>query len=395
MFLITIFTFLFLVKPVLGQDNVIHLVIKADSLEEINPRLAAGYYFIAFERSQSDFLAQKAVCNYVKSKKLDSALNIARRMNSPQKFLCLAKVYAAGNNPQKSVENLKAFLQAEPDFSPYKLQSDTILTKISRSTQWRKFWQTYDNDFAQQLDRLKLMVDYGKNLDAIGQINNLEKQGSSWRLHIIAGDNFFKLKDYKNAISEYQQALNQPYAKFEVLLRLANVYEQANDYLRAYNFYSQAYKLRPYDLDLLLKMAGCKERTNDFKAARQLLKKYQKYKYSEAIEYKIAESYYLEKDYLSAISMLNKLLQKDQAKYQFFTLRGKSFFKVGDYQHAYKDLSMSLDLNPNQPELYYILGEAAYFIGHRQEGCLYWEQSKNTFHDPLAEKKLQTFCKNK
>ncbi len=395
MFLNIIFAVLALVNPIFGQNTTIRLTLKADSVQKINPRLAARYYFLAFSQNHSDYLAVEAVCNYLRANQIDSALSIAQKISSPQKYLCLAKVYAAANIPQKSVDNLKAFLQSVPDFSPYKLQSDTILSKISSSEQWRNFWQKYNNVFAQQLDRLELNVEYGKNLDAIEQINNLEKQNNSPRLHRIAGDNFFKLKDYKNAISEYKLALNKAYDKFSILLKLAKAYEMSNDYGRAYNFYAQAYKMRPFQLDLLIKMANCKERTGDFATARQLLKKYEKYKPSENIRYKIAESYYFEKDYLSAISMLNKLLQKDQAKYEFFTLRGKSFFKVGDYQHAYKDLSMSLDLNPNQPELYYILGESAYFIGHRQEGCLYWQQSKNTFHDPLAEKKLQTFCKNK
>ncbi len=393
---LTIYLLVLNILTLSAQENYVALAVKAFDLQKNQPLQAAQLFQKAYFLSKDQFLAQKAIENYLKINKLDEALQLAQNLTEPDRDLWMARIKAKQGKIDKALNLLAQYLKTNPNYSEYQVKNDSFFNALQNNELWLTFWQNHQDSLSERLDQLRLEVQLDQNIDVLSDLIKLEKQyPKSGRLHQILGDNFYKLHDYKNALKEYFAALNQSQNKFDLYVKIARTYHLLNNAQQALAFYRKAYNMRPYDLDLLIKIAKEQERLQNFSAARQTLKLYQKYRQNPDIQYYIAESYYLEKDYLNAILTLNQVLDHDQTHYKYFTLRGKSYLKTGNYKQAYKDLSMSLDLNPNQPELYNLIGEAAYFSGHKQEGCLYWQQSVETFHDPVSRKQLITFCGKK
>ncbi len=394
--LLAVFLLILNIISLSAQENYINLAIKAFDIQKNDPLSAARLLKKAYLLSNDQFLAQKAILNYLKTNKLDSASQLTQNLQEPDRQLWMARIAAKQLKTNDALTHLEKYIKLNPDFSEYQVKNDTFFSQLQNNKLWLTFWQNHQNWLSERLDQLQLQVQLGQNIDVLSDLTQLEKQyPKSARLHQLLGDNFFALQDYKNALKEYSAALNLKPNNFDLLVKIAKTYQKLNDPQNALEFYRKAYNLRPYNLDLLINIAKQQEHLQNFAAARQTLNLYLKYKQSPQIQYLIAESYYLENDYLNAILLLNKLLDKDQTHYQYFTLRGKSYLKTGNYRQAYRDLTMSLDLNPNQPEIYNLTGQAAYFSGHKQEGCLYWQQSATTFHDPISKKQLITFCSKK
>ena len=394
--LLAVLLLIFNILTLSAQNDYINLAIKAFDIQKNDPLRAARLLKKAYMLSNDQFLAQKAVLNYLKTNKLDSALQLTNNLPLPGRELWLARIAAKQHKTNDALAHLEKYLKLNPDFSEYQVKNDSFFNSLQNHKAWLTFWQNHRDSLSERLDQLQLQVQLDQNIDVLSDLTQLEKQyPKSARLHQLSGDNFFALQDYKNALKEYSAALNLKPNDFDLLVKIAKTYQKLNDPQHALEFYRKAYNLRPYNLDLLINIAKQQEHLQNFAAARQTLNLYLKYKQSPKIQYLIAESYYLENDYLNAILLLNQLLDKDQTHYQYFTLRGKSYLKTGNYRQAYKDLSMSLDLNPAQPEIYNLIGQAAYFSGHKQEGCLYWQQSASTFHDPISKKQLITFCSKK
>ncbi len=198
---------------------------------------------------------------------------------------------------------------------------------------------------------------------------------------------------YNAAIQALQKAYGLSNDKTEILIQISQLQEKNKEFDAAARTLEQAYKINPYNIYLLPEIAELYDRSQKYDRAVMWLNKYLSYTYSTDAEYLLANTYYHKKDYLSAIRHVNNLLKRDPNNYKYMTLRGKSYFHTNNFDRAYYDLTMSLDINPIQPQLYYLIGQSAYFIGHKQEACLYWQRSYEMFHDPLAKQQLDKICK--
>ncbi len=81
------------------------------------------------------------------------------------------------------------------------------------------------------------------------------------------------------------------------------------------------------------------------------------------------EYYYDGGDYMNALKYFNINLKEDPVNSQYFKARGKTYLKTATYKYAMSDLSMSLDLNPDDAETWMYLGLAKIQSGDKTNGC--------------------------
>ncbi len=342
-----------------------------------------------------DYILQQATELNILAGKYDRAKEIAKKTSTPLQYLELAKIYTAQGVYDSAYAFLTKYLSSKDKLPQYKIKNDTLLRPLAGTQWWNKIWskQWYDSLYI-ELDRLAVEARYGDNAMAIEKLSRLAKQQpNNERVFQLLAESYQRLGTIGIAINQMHKALEINPKDYDALVNLAGLYAKKNDYQDAWETLNRAYRLRPYNIDLLPQIADYLTRTANFDRATAVLKKYLAYDDNPQVRYQLAETYYTQGDYLSSIRTINTLLKTDKNNYKYLTLRGKSYLHTNNYQGAYYDLTMSLDLNPNQPEVYRLIGQAAYFIGHTEEACLYWQRSYETFHDKQSLEMLNKTCK--
>jgi tetratricopeptide (TPR) repeat protein len=94
---------------------------------------------------------------------------------------------------------------------------------------------------------------------------------------------------------------------------------------------------------------------------------------------KIAEKEYNkaqnEKDSSKRLQLLNKAIELDSTKWEFFFDRGTLFIEMNEHQKAIEDLNISLKLNPSDSIIYAILAYCYYKIKEIENAIKYANQS--------------------
>jgi tetratricopeptide (TPR) repeat protein len=111
-----------------------------------------------------------------------------------------------------------------------------------------------------------------------------------------------------------------------------------------------------------------------------------------------AELYYLAAKRIAASAprqaeqYLNKALDSDLLDSRFFYQRGLIRISLEKTDEALGDLAMSLDINPNQPDLYLTRATVRYELGDQDGACHDWQKALE-MGNPRAADLLYKFCK--
>ena len=349
---------------------------------------ATGYF-------QDNYIISKAVEVNILAGKTNEARQLANRIKGTQKFLEIAKIYANTGQYNSAYDYLVKYLSSKDKLPEYQLKRDTLLVALHDTQWWQKLWKKtwYDSIFV-TLDRVEVEARYGDASAAIDQLEIIAReQPHNKRIYVLLSQSYERLGAIDAAIAQLNKALAIEHNDYNLLLKLGNLYAKKQDYALAAQVLEKAYRLRPYEIELLPQIAEWQSKSSNLDKALNALQQYLQYDDNPQVRYQLAETYYLKGDYLQTIRTVNKLLDTDKNNYKYLTLRGKSYLRTNNYQNAYYDMTMSLDLYPEQPELYRLIGQSAYFIGHKEEACLYWQRSYQIFHDKEALKMLNQTCK--
>ncbi len=72
---------------------------------------------------------------------------------------------------------------------------------------------------------------------------------------------------------------------------------------------------------------------------------------------------------VDSLDILTNLIKQDSANHNLFAKRARLHLKRGRIDPAFRDLSYAIDINPNDPDLFILLGDI-YFITGKKENCL-------------------------
>jgi tetratricopeptide (TPR) repeat protein len=73
--------------------------------------------------------------------------------------------------------------------------------------------------------------------------------------------------------------------------------------------------------------------------------------------------------YLNAIQSFNEALKLEQGKAEYYFARGKTYASTGTIRYADKDMSMALDLDPLNGEIWYEKGLVSEKLGDLTAAC--------------------------
>ncbi|MDB9468408.1 tetratricopeptide repeat protein [Dolichospermum circinale CS-539/09] len=190
------------------------------------------------------------------------------------------------------------------------------------------------------------------------------------------GDSHWNLKNYKQAINDYTQAIKLDDKNAIYYVGRGFAYFQLKDYKQAINDYSQAIKIDDKNAIYYngrgltyLKLKDYKQAINDFTQAIKLDTKNAGYYGARGL------AYLQLKDYKQAINDYTQAIQLDPKNAGYYGARGDAYLQLKDYKQAINDYSQAIKLKPDFTEAYYVRGIAHYFLKDYKQAIDDWNQA--------------------
>ncbi|MCW9679361.1 tetratricopeptide repeat protein [Dolichospermum planctonicum UHCC 0167] len=190
------------------------------------------------------------------------------------------------------------------------------------------------------------------------------------------GNTYFQLKDYKQAINDFTQAIKLDTKNANYYARRGLTYLQLKDYKQAINDYTQAIKIDDknaiyYDArgNTYFQLKDYKQAINDYTQAIKIDPQY-------ADTYRSRGNVYLQlKEYKQAIDDYSQAIKLDPKNAKYYLVRGIAYFQLKDYKQAINDYSQAIKLKPDFTEAYYVRGIAHYFLKDYKQAINDWNQA--------------------
>lgn len=198
---------------------------------------------------------------------------------------------------------------------------------------------------------------------------------------------------FNEAIEFYSKAISLDSSLIEVIKNRAWVYFQTKQFSLALSDYKLALIMNPNDYITLVNIGFCLTYLKNYDKAILCFKKVNQL-YPDSINniYNLAWTFLKAGLTDSAIVYYNIFLDKNPASIQSIFERGYTYFIKKKYEKALSDFTKVRDLNPNNREVYYWIGEVQYAMGSTKMACNSYEIAKNKGYRPAIEK-LKKYCK--
>ncbi|MFO7657772.1 MAG: hypothetical protein R6W78_11945 [Bacteroidales bacterium] len=307
--------------------------------------------------------------------------------------LWLAKSYASTDNDSMAIMHLKSHLKSEYRIPGKKIKTDAAFIRLRLSEEWFSLWQEnwYTEEELLEED-VRFMIKDGKYLDAIALIDS----------KLIGSKNPSPLYRYKAEIASALGNFRASAMDWSEYLKLKNdigaLKERGIAYLHAGKNkeseadFSRALRLDPAEFDLYILRAKALKNMKDYGSAIKDLNLYLNYFPDDlATVFFCGELQYENGNYVEALKSFNKNLRVDNSNPAFFKARGKAYYQTKMYRYAIEDLSMALDLKPNDGEVYYFKGMARFNSGDKQGACADWKISAR-LGEPKAVEQMLNNC---
>ncbi|WP_028084319.1 serine protease [Dolichospermum circinale] len=343
---------------------------------------------------------QQAITDFTKAIQLDP--------KNAQYYNARGLVYGSLEDYKKAIEDITEAIRLDPkDFSYYASrgiaysglkdykQAISDLTEAIRldpkngpyTVGGRRYSEFKDNEifissyntgisivYAARGDSHRNLKNYKQAIDDYTQAIKIDPKNPTY--YRDRGVAYGKLKNYKQAIDDYTQAIKIDDKNAIYYVGRGLAYFQLKDYKQAINDYTQAIKIDDknaiyYNARGLtyLELKDYKQAINDYTQAIQLDTK-------NAIYYNLRGfAYFQLKDYKQAINDYTQSIQLDPKNAGYYGDRGLIYFQLKDYKQAIDDYTQAIKLKPDFTEAYYVRGIANYFLKDYKQAIDDWNQA--------------------
>ena len=169
------------------------------------------------------------------------------------------------------------------------------------------------------------------------------------------------------------------------------IYNNFKKYSDALNDADKLVRLEPENIHNYITKAEMLFETKQFEKSAELTELLMKvYPQSPDLLYLKGKSYYMDKDYFSALKAVNTCMQIRTNK-EVFELRGDIYFATNTYEYAIRDYSMYLDIEPYNGDIYAKKGFARLQTGDKKGACSDWKKGKR-YGSYEAMEYLERYC---
>jgi len=285
----------------------------------------------------------------------------------------LAKSEIRLNHSQQALKYLRIHLSSRYKKSESEILLDEDISTLEGLPGWQELWNekrwysSRDKEFQDALF-LKSQGDY---LEAINLLNNLEKQG--FRKSVVQSEKaaiYQELGNLKASRSALRSAVKSDARNLDALQQLAVLQVAEGDAEEAVEGLNKVIRQDPARFEAYMQRAEALSQVGDLSAALSDMELYLTYfPENDSAFYRKGLVQFQHEKYLDAIQSFNRSLALNSGKSEYYFARGLTYAKTGTTRYAEKDMSMALDLDPLNGEVWYEKGKLAEQLGSVESAC--------------------------
>jgi tetratricopeptide (TPR) repeat protein len=293
--------------------------------------------------------------------------------------LWLARCYALSGDTENAITFLTSHLKSEFRLPADSIKKDLVFDQLQTTPEWYTLWQHewYNEEEKvvaefQYFRKKKLFEEAGALLTS-----EMNKSSENKVLFALRGKLSLDQENYAASIVDFSTALNLDRNFMTVYPQRAVAYYKAGRFKDAVSDFTKAIRNDPAGFHLYLQRAEAYAGMQSWEPAIKDMLFYLKYfESNQQALHQCGEYYYESGDYINALKCFNRNLKDDSNNSNYYKSRGKTYLKTATYRYAISDLSMSLDLNPDDAETWMFLGIAKLQSGDRENGCSDLEKAR-------------------
>jgi len=285
----------------------------------------------------------------------------------------LAKSEVKLNHEQQALKYLRIHLSSRYKLSESEILLDEDLSSLEGLPGWQQLWNEkswYSNPDTeyQQAIYLKKQGDF---LEAINLLNKLEKQG--YKRSMVQSEKaiiYQELGNMKAASSSLKSAVKSDTRNLDALQQLARIQTSEGDAEEAVTGLSRVIRQDPARFDAYIQRAQALSLTGDLRGAMNDMDLYLAYfPVDDSAIYIKGMIQFAHGKYLDAMQSFNESLAINSGKPEYYYGRGRTYAATGTTRYAERDMSMALDLDPLNGEIWFEKGKLAEELGDRMDAC--------------------------
>jgi len=319
---------------------------------------------------------------YYQSNLLDNALNDfleTYTLDKNKANLWLSRTYARIGNEEKSLFYLREHLNSGYHLKEKYIKKDSAFDKLQYTDGWYVLWQENWYTGEEEIeDEVEYLLHKEKYLDALSLLDEKISESENPRtLYACRAKVYSKLNNYKGAVADWDNAIALERNIQDYYIERGKVYYKLGKFEDAAEDFTKVLRKDPAYFSLYIERAHAYAQSKKYSLAIRDVETYLGYfeDNQEAIAL-CGDLYYLDENYIEALKYYNRNLRLDKSKPEYYKARGKTYLKTRTYRFAINDLSMALDLFPNDGETYLLKGIALFESGDVEGACSDWNKAR-------------------
>jgi len=368
-------------KIVISQEISFNLL---KSLSEFDVENYDTALFYASKVNKADVVKRaiqiKAKC-YFELKNYDNALTEFLKLKGKyekENSIYLARIYAFKKDWINTDKWLRIHLKSKYKLNPGVLKTDNFFKEFSTTKQWQKIWL---EDWYSNLDEKIAEVEYlaykkkfVDALDASDEILNNKKD--CYKVYYERAYIYRKLKDVDNVAYSMKNAVKYAPENAKYSFEYAQSLFAINKYKKAIQELKQTYKLDNYYPRINYFLALYNFRHNNYEEAKKEIIKYRKIMPTDGDAIWLAGYIYKElNDYENAVKIFTIGIRSKNQRASYYIGKGESLYNLQKYGEAVSNFTMALDLDPRNPNIYYMRGLSNIELDRKSEACRDWHKA--------------------
>ncbi len=285
----------------------------------------------------------------------------------------LAKCEVKMNHEQQAIKYLRIHLSSRYKLSEPEILLDEDLTTLQGLPGWQQLWNekrwysNTDSDYQQAI----YLKNQGDFLEAINLFNKLERQGyKRSKVQTEKAIIYQELGNLKAARSSLKSAVKSDTRNLDAKQHLACIQTFDGDAEEAVAGLDRVIRQDPARFDAYILRAEALSLMEDLQGAMEDMDLYLTYfPEDDSAIYLKGMIQLAHGKYLDAIQSFNKSLSLNSGKSEYYYGRGMTYAATGTIRYAERDMSMALDLDPLNGEIWFEKGKLDEQMGKLSDAC--------------------------
>lgn len=305
--------------------------------------------------------------------------------------------YAQLKNKEQTLYWLKIYLKTKNKIPENVIRINSLFSFLNKDVAWNELWK--QNWFSELEIKIGDIIYLYNKKDINTLIETIEDAiklyPNNVELWIWRAKAFILGKNNKEALKSVNYILKLYPNNIDALYLKANILQNENKYKNLAQLYISIYHIQPWEIQWKYKAALAYNKAMLFKESIKELEFYTRFDtlFADAYYY-MGNSYFNLNNKQKAIENYSKSIQLYAGNADCYYERAVCHYDLNEFNKAFFDLCMALDLKPTDGRYYYQRGLVNFALNKSIASCRDFERAKQLGYIK-AEDYIQRYCKGK